>query len=137
MKKGTRAASCLAAMAMVGGLAGCSTSLSVSEDKKPPQIKSAGLIDSYVACNGFRPYDGTFFEAEILDEDSRWGGLASLDVWPIGGVGISVIGARIKILPFEAGLGILGYNPEPESYWKNKKPENPANEETEVVPQED
>lgn len=111
----------VALVAIIGcQLMGCTTKLSVSGDKKPLQIKSAGIVNSYAACNGFRPYDGTIIEAGIFNSSDRWGNLASLDVWPLGGIGLSAVGARVKILPFEVGVGILGCDPRPEYYWKEK-----------------
>lgn len=115
----------LAVGVLLCNVTGCSTRLSVSGEKKPLQVSSSGVVDAYAACNGFRPYDGTILEAGVLDGDSRWGNLASLDVWPVGGLGISTIGARVKILPFELGFGILGYEPEPETYCRKRKPEEP------------
>lgn len=111
--------------------AGCSTSFSVSGDKSPVRVKSSGIVHSYAACNGIRPYDGTIVDAGIFD-DNRWGEIASLDVWPIGGVGVSFIGARIKLLPFELGAGIFGYDPEPEVYPKKEVPECDEEDETTI-----
>ncbi|MBN2703829.1 MAG: hypothetical protein JXR23_06420 [Pontiellaceae bacterium] len=111
---------------------GCSTSFSISGDKSPVRVKSSGLVHSYAACNGIRPYDGTLLDAGIFD-DNRWGEIVSLDIWPIGGMGMSFIGARIKLLPFELGAGILGYDPEPEEYLNKKVPaQDDENESDEV-----
>ncbi|MBN2684227.1 MAG: hypothetical protein JXR40_03010 [Pontiellaceae bacterium] len=106
---------------------GCSTSFSISGDKSPVRVKSSGLVHSYAACNGIRPYDGTVLDAGIFG-DNRWGEIASLDVWPIGGVWVSFIGARIKLLPFELGAGVFGYDPEPEEYLNNKVQEQDKEE---------
>jgi len=100
---------------LTAGLTGC-TSFTVNADKNPPQVKSKGLVNAYFACNGIRPFDRRIIEAGVFSDSDRWGNVASLDVWPIAGIGISLIGARVKLLPFELGLGILGYDPEPESY---------------------
>jgi len=101
------------------GMTGCA-SFSVGSDKNPPQVKSEGLLSSYMAINGFRPYDGKILEAGLLSKNDRWGNVASLDIWPIGGIGVSLIGAKVKLLPFEIGLGVLGYEPKPEVYRKKK-----------------
>ena len=107
---------------LVGLCAGMSGCLSVQVgSKESSKVKTSGLVDGYVACNGIRPYDGIFIDADALSQGSeRWGDLLSLDVWPIGGVGISFIGARIKILPFEAGFGLFGESPRPENYFKEQ-----------------
>ncbi|MBN1518415.1 hypothetical protein JXA32_17770 [Candidatus Sumerlaeota bacterium] len=77
---------------------------------------------SYMAGNGIRPYDGMILEAGVISDDDRWGDIVSLDIWPIGGVGVSFIGAKVKLLPFEIGFGVLGYDPEPETYSKKETP---------------
>ena len=105
------------------GLTGCA-SLTVGTADNPPQVRSQGLLNSYLACNGFRPYDRTFIDAGILSDNDRWGSIVSVDVWPIGALGVSFAGARMKVLPFEIGVGVLGYEPEPECYKKSK--EKPA-----------
>ena len=107
---------------LCASVTGCA-SVTVGTDKNPPQLKSQGALNGYMACNGFRPYDGKILEAGILSDTDRWGNLVSVDLWPIGGVGVSFIGAIIKLLPFEFGLGVLGYDPKPVSYPKEKRPE--------------
>ena len=102
------------------GLTGCA-SLTVGTRDSPPQVRSQGLLNSYLAFNGFRPYDRTFIDAGILSDNDRWGSIASLDIWPIGGMGVSFVGARMKLLPFEIGVGVLGYEPEPECYKKSRE----------------
>jgi hypothetical protein len=108
-------------------LTGCA-SLTVGTDRNPPQLKSKGILNGYMACNGFRPYDGKILEAGILSDNDRWGDMVSLDIWPIGGFGVSFIGAKMKLLPFDIGLGVLGYNPKPEFYTKPHKPEKKCEE---------
>ena len=104
------------------GVTGCA-SFTVGTGKNRPQLKSEGVLNGYMACNGFRPYDGKILEAGVLSDNDRWGNVVSLDLWPIGGVGVSLIGAKIKILPFELGVGVLGHDPEPEPYPKKVKNE--------------
>ena len=92
----------------------------------PPRQESKGVFKGYMVYNGFRPYDGKILEAGVLSKNDRWGDIVSLDLWPIGGVGVSwvsFVGAKIKLLPFEIGFGVLGHYPEPESYSKEDEPE--------------
>jgi hypothetical protein len=98
-------------------LTGCG--VTVGTEKSPVGIKSDGVINGYATCNGFRSYDRDLIEIGVLGDD-RWGNFASVDVWPIGGVGLSFFGARVKLLPFELGIGVFGYDPKPESYAKKE-----------------
>jgi len=39
-------------------------------------------------------------------------------LWPLGGIGIGFVGARVKILPIEFALGVLGYDATPVGTWE-------------------
>jgi hypothetical protein len=89
------------------------TLLSGGVGTHPPQVYTDGLVNSSVALTGIGPYDNRFFHASVLSHDGRFGGIASLEVWPLGGVGIGFAGARVKILPLEIAIGVLGYDAAP------------------------
>jgi hypothetical protein len=90
---------------------------------EPLQTKSNRLVNAYFSCNGVRPYNGTIVEVGALGTPNRWGDIVSVDIWPLGGFGVSPIGGRIKVLPLEAGFGTLGYEPKPEGYPKKEEKE--------------
>lgn len=102
----------IAAGVLCIGSTGC-TNVSVSSESSV-HAECDGLLKGYATCNGIRPFDGKILEAGCLSSNDRWGDVVSLDIWPIGGVGVGLIGAQVKILPFEAGIGLLGYDPQPE-----------------------
>ena len=52
------------------------------------------------------------FEAGIFGA-ARCGEIATLDLWPLFGVGVGLAGVRIRILPFEFAIGTLFYHPKP------------------------
>ena len=91
---------------------GC-LSLQLGTDSNPPQLNARGLVNGHFTATGFEPYDGKIMKAGIFGDADRPGELASLDVWPIGGLGVGFVGGRIRILPVEMGFGILGYDPKP------------------------
>lgn len=74
---------------------------------------AAGLVNGYVSANAIRPYDGDILTLGILPGYGATGELASIDVWPLAGVGIGFLGARAHVLMLEASLGILFYHPRP------------------------
>ena len=104
----------VAAGVLCVSITGC-ISVTVSSESSV-EAECDGLLNGYATCNGIRPYDGTLIEAGCLSFNDRWGDVVSLDIWPIGGVGVGLIGAQVKLLPFEAGIGLLGYDPQPEVY---------------------
>jgi|GEM_PF-5637684 len=71
-----------------------------------------------VALTGIGPYNNRFFHASVLSQNGRYGGIASLELWPLGGIGIGFVGARVKILPIEFALGVLGYDATPVGTWE-------------------
>ncbi len=60
-------------------------------------------------------HDGNFVKAGSFGRAKNPGEIVSLDVWPVAGAAIGVLGARIRIMPFEVGFGFLGYDPKPSS----------------------
>jgi hypothetical protein len=96
---------------------GC-TLLSGGVGPTPPQIYTDGLVNSSVALTGIGPYNNRFFHASVLSKNGRYGGIASLELWPLGGIGIGFVGARVKILPIEFALGVLGYDATPVGTWE-------------------
>lgn len=57
--------------------------------------------------------DSNYLSAGIFKSAARKGEWASVDVWPLFGVGVGLAGARVQVLPFEVGLGVLAYKPSP------------------------
>lgn len=119
---GTKWTSCVLIGVFCICMTGCAT-FNMGVDKNPPQIKADGILNGYMAYNGFRPYDGNIFDAHILSDNGQPGEMVSINLWPVGGVGVGLVGARVKVLPFEIGLGVLGEYPEPENYEKVGEPE--------------
>ncbi|MBT3340052.1 MAG: hypothetical protein HOM34_06725 [Planctomycetes bacterium] len=95
------------------------TVFTASTAASPPSLEIGGLVSAVVTVNGIRPYGNQVVRATMFDDEepSGFGSLASLDVWPLGGVGFSVAGFRLKVLVFEIGVGTLGYSPQPADYW--------------------
>jgi hypothetical protein len=97
----------LAALAAGGG---CISVRAGTEDSSFFKIR--GLAHAYGSFQGIHPYDGTFFRLGFL-KDTRKGELLSVEIWPLVGAGIGVVGARIQLLPLEVGAGVLFYDPAP------------------------
>jgi hypothetical protein len=90
--------------------------LSVGTDSNPPQIKTSGIIDSYIAISGFKKYENLISVDVFSGDNQRWGSILSVEVWPLLGVGCSFVGAKVKVFPFEIGIGTLGYHPRPDGF---------------------
>lgn len=88
---------------------GCiSFRLSAEDD---PSLKYSGLGTAYAGYSGFDEWDGDLIKLGLLGGQGRAGEIFSLDIWPLGGVGIGLAGARVRVLPIELGVGALFYSP--------------------------
>ena len=73
----------------------------------------AGIVNGHVSLDALPTYDGSVFELGILSDTYGPGEVASIELWPLAGVGIGVVGLRLRVLFLEAALGGLFYHPEP------------------------
>ena len=96
-------------------LTGC-LSFSVGVEKNPPEIKSTGIVSTHLALDDIRPFNGKLIEGGVLSGGQRWGNLVSLDIWPVGGLGLGLLGVRMKLLFLEAGVGFFGYDAQPRDF---------------------
>lgn len=91
---------------------GC-VSLQVGTAPTPARLQVSGLASGYVSLAGLRPYDGTILDMGLFNMAERPGELVSLDLWPVFGFGVGVVGARAHLLMLDVGLGVLWYQPKP------------------------
>ena len=95
---------------LLSGTTGC---LSVQAGSEQRGADVDGIVSGYVSADALRPYDGTILDFGLLKNTEQKGEILSFDLWPIGGFGIGLAGARVRLLPFEVGLGALFYHPDP------------------------
>lgn len=88
-------------------------SLRIGTEEKPSRIEAKGLGSAYAAIPGIEKFDGNIARIGLFEDTARDGEWASVDIWPIGGVGVGFVGARVKLFIFEIGAGIFGYQPQP------------------------
>ena len=76
-------------------------------------FRMRGLGTAYAAVPGIDDYDGKIIKLGLLSRAPSGAQLAGIDVWPLFSVGIGLVGARVRVLPFEIGAGVLFYEPKP------------------------
>lgn len=91
-------------------LASC-LSVQLGTEDRPSRLQMDGLASGYATIEAFPKYDGNILKAGLFQESARDGEWASIDIWPLGGIGVGFIGARVRVLFFEVGLGVLAYTP--------------------------
>ena len=111
----------LLACVVAGFLCGCT--VRAGTEKESSTVSIRGLANGYVSVHGIRPYDGTFVELGILRDSERSGEfeVASAEFWPLLGLGVGLAGARMQLLPLDAGVGVLAYNPRPPKWHESKE----------------
>ncbi len=92
-------------------LTGCVSVVVARDARGPGRVESSGFISGVVDFNGIAEYDGTIVRFGILTNMPRRGELVGIDVWPILGVGIGFLGARVQVLPLQVGVGAFWYEP--------------------------
>lgn len=69
-----------------------------------------GVADAYADTYSWSDYDGPPVDIGVLSFNN--GEVASVDLGPIFGVGVGLAGFRLRVFPFDVGLGTLFYDPE-------------------------
>ena len=108
--KAMRAAILLFAACVLVFAAGC-LSISIGTESRPERFQVEGLASGYLTASALGPYDGTFFDFGLFHKTQRPGEIVSVDLWPIVGAGVGVVGARVRLFAIEFGLGALFYHP--------------------------
>jgi hypothetical protein len=100
-----------AAVLLALPLAGC---LSIKAGNGPGAalVRMDGPIQAHVAA-GPPARGSSYVNVGVLRGTQRDGELVSVDVWPLFGVGVGIVGARASILGLEVGVGSLFYDPQP------------------------
>jgi hypothetical protein len=100
-----------AAVLLALPLAGC---LSIKAGNGPGAavVRMDGPVQAHVSA-GPPARSSSAVNVGVLRGTQRDGELVSVDVWPLFGVGVGILGARASILGLEVGVGTLFYDPQP------------------------
>ena len=101
-------ATCAALLGLT--LAGCG-SMDVRTDGDY-KIGFEGPLQGYMNTGDIPAYGGEVLSLGWLGGAERSGDVVSMDLWPIGGFGVGLIGARVNILWLDLGLGTGFYDPD-------------------------
>ncbi|MCE5228238.1 hypothetical protein LLG95_01395 [bacterium] len=105
-----RIAQSLTLIAAVVLLTGC-VNFRIGTETEMPDLTVKLPGSAYADYVGVPAYSGTILHGAILPGGERSGELIALHMWPIGGLDLGLIGARVNILGAEAGAGTLLYAP--------------------------
>jgi len=108
MRKLAVVACMLSAVLMTGCI-----SIQVGTERNSSGLQIKGLANGYVTLGGIDSYSGKILKFGLFSGSEGSGEVASLDLWPMFGVGVGVVGARVQVLPLQVGLGTLFYEPKP------------------------
>ena len=100
---------------MTGALLGCfllssCVSLRLGADDRFLEMK--GLLNVHGSIDGLNSWDGeTLLDFGLFTNTQGRAEIVSLELGPLAGVGVGIVGARARVLPLEIGVGTLFYNP--------------------------
>ena len=80
-----------------------------------------GWFKGYASYKEMPTWDGTFLKIATFDDNERPGEILTLDIPFLAGVGIGLLGARVRILPFALGVGTIAYDPKPHTKAEKKE----------------
>lgn len=112
----------LTLLAALTAATGC-LSVKVGAEADHAVISASGLVSGYLSFNALPPYQGEVIDLGILAGTGRAWELAHLDVWPVGGIGLGLVGFRARLLMVEAALGTLIYHPAAPYYYRGDDPD--------------
>ena len=101
----------LVATVLALGPLGC-VSLKMGAGSGSSLVRIDGPVSAHVAAE-LPPAPDAVVDVGVLRNTKRDGEVVSVDVWPLFGVGIGVVGARVSVLGLEIGVGSLLYDPDP------------------------
>ncbi|MCX8044820.1 MAG: hypothetical protein N3B18_11945 [Desulfobacterota bacterium] len=111
---------CAGMIILVACLSGCIRfTAGVHSESYTPRFR--GWVKGYATHKAMTEYDGTILTIATFDDSQHPGELLSVDLWPLAGIGIGPLGARIRLLPFGLGFGTIAYDPNPQPLPVQKK----------------
>ncbi|MBM4013579.1 MAG: hypothetical protein FJ293_01255 [Planctomycetes bacterium] len=78
----------------------------------PDRVEIAGPGVLYATADAWRRWNGNVLEIGLFDGE-RDGELLSIDLGPLAGIGIGVVGLRARLLMLEVGAATLCHDPLP------------------------
>ncbi len=87
--------------------------LKFGTDVEPPDFHMDKPGNAYFKVSQIPDYNGTILGAHIFRSGQHTGEIASLWAWPVGGLDVGLLGARLKLFGMETGAGTLFFQPEP------------------------
>ncbi len=87
--------------------------MSAGFEQSPDRFEIDGPGVIYATADAWPRWNGNLIELGLLTESERDGELLSLDVWPLFGFGVGIVGARVRVLMLEFGAATLFHDPLP------------------------
>lgn len=95
---------------------GC-VSFRIGSDAEPPEFEMKGWGNAFATIGELPDYDGAVVSAHLFRGGKHTGEIAAIDIWPVLGIDVGVLGLRGRLFNLEAGVGTLFYQPGPRTEW--------------------
>ncbi len=109
----------LAAVALLLGLSlnGC-VSITLGTDGDAPEFAMKDWGNAFATAGHLPQFDGHILAAHLFRGGKHTGEIAAIDVGPVVGLNVGVLGFKARVFKLEAGLATLFYHPTPETEWE-------------------
>lgn len=108
-----RISSLFLAAALLGGC----VSFRIGSDAEPPEFRFQGWGNAFGTIGSLPEYDGAILSAHLFRGGKYTGEIAAIDIWPVLGLDVGVLGLRGRLFNLEAGAGTLFYEPHSQTEW--------------------
>ncbi len=114
----TRIRVAMAALTVLSAIAlnGC-VSITVGTDGEPPEFTMKDWGNAFATAGSVPKFDGHILAAHLFRGGKYTGEIAAIDIWPIVGLNVGVLGLKARLFNLEAGAATLFYHPGPETEW--------------------
>lgn len=102
---------------LAAGLLGGCVSFRIGSDAEPPEFQWQGWGNAFATAGSLPEYDGAIVAAHLFRGGKHTGEIAAIDIWPVLGLDLGVLGLRGRLFNLEAGAGTLFYEPRPHTEW--------------------
>ncbi len=95
---------------------GC-ISFRIGSDAEPPEFQMKGWGNAFATIGEIPDYEGSIVSAHLFRGGKHTGEIAAIDIWPVLGLNVGVLGLSGRLFNLEAGAGTLFYRPSATTEW--------------------
>lgn len=100
----------ISSIPLVLAMASC---LHVSVGPEEEFFNVDSVVDVYGNVDGLDGWDGNFLDLGLFTDDKGYNDIFHIELGPLFGFGVGLVGTRVRVLPLQFGVGSLFYSARP------------------------